>query len=347
MIIKQFGNSKAHLYTLKNKNGMELILTDIGASIVSILIPVCGKKVDVVLGYNFSKSYEKNPTYLGAVIGRYAGRIAKGKFLLDGKIFTLCKNDGENSLHSGPNCFAFRFWNIKNCSQEEQKITFVLESPDGDQSMPGNLKAEVSYTLTNDNEIVIDYYAVSDKKTPMNFTNHCYFNLNGQNNGTILNNLLWLAPDKIAVSDKDSILTGEIKNIKNTPLDFTKEKSIGLDIDKKDESLILAKGYDHSFVIDNPNINKCFAKAYSPKTSIEAQFFTDRPCVQFYSGNHLSENAIKDEKGFVKHGGFCLETQNFPNGPNLPNFPKSVYDAGETFCSKTIFRFAVVTAREQ
>lgn len=343
MKISTFCGTHASLYTLENKNKMKVVLTDIGASIVSVKL--CDKDknvVDVNLGYDTADRYFNNASCYGAVVGRCANRISNASFELNGKKYELDKNEGNNTLHNGLDKYYRRLWYADE-DNEENSVLFKLISPDLDQGMPGRAKISVKYTLDDDNRLIIEYKAVSDKDTYFNLTNHSYFNLDGHNNGTVLDHQLWMDCDKIAKIDSESIPTGEIVNIKGTPMDFTTPKAIGKDIDNIDyEQIKFAKGYDHNYVINNPSLETPFAKAKSEKTGIVLEAFTDMPGVQFYTGNNMGKDTgEKEASKYPPRGGFCLETQFYPDTPNKPNFPSNLFTAGEEFASTTIFKFTV------
>jgi aldose 1-epimerase len=334
--VKAFANSDAKLCFLKNQNGLELVLTNIGASIRNLFMPIRKSKLDIVLGYDAPQDYEENPKWFGSILGRCAARISDAAFKLDGKTYNLDKNDGENCLHSGFDGFSHRFWDIEI---QGSKIFFKLESPDGDQGFPGNAQITVDYELTDDNKLVIHYRAYADKTTIFNLSNHAYFNLDGHDSGNIEDHLLELKSSKFLAIDSNSLPTGEIKKVKGTPLDFTKEKRMGDGLKSDFGQIKMAKGYDHTFIIDAPSLTKPFANVRSQKTGIEMSAFTDRPAFQFYTGNFLGAEINKGEAIYLKYGGFCLETQNYPDALRLNKFPSPIYKAGEIFESTTIYEF--------
>jgi aldose 1-epimerase len=340
--IKQFGDNGASLYTFTNKNGMELSVTEIGASITGIALPDRnGRMTDILLGYDSSEGYERNSSFYGATVGRYANRISGGSFVMDGAVYRLDKNEGGNTLHGGNDPYSRRMWAGEAEAGDRQSVTFRLESPDGDQGMPGNAKISVTFSLTEDNKVVIHYHAASDRKTVFNLTNHGYFNLDGHDSGPIAEQFLTLACGRFAAIDAEFIPTGEIMPVAGTPFDFTKAKRIGRDADSAHEQIRMGNGYDHNFVLDAPSLEIPFARAWSEKTGIEMKAYTDLPGVQFYGGNNMGSDF--GEKGGAKYparGGFCLETQYFPDSPNKPAFPSAVFDAGKEFNSATIYEFA-------
>ena len=342
MEVKKFQHAEASLYTLRNAKGMEVVLTDIGASVVSIIVPDSeGKPVDVALGYGTAESYLSNKSTFGATVGRYANRIGGASFTLDGVTYQLDCNEGSNVLHGGFNKYYYRIWKAEPNS-DDNSVTFHLTSPDGDQGMPGTAQIAVTYSLDNDCRLKITYHAVSDKDTYFNLTNHSYFNLDGHDAGSIYDHLLWLDCDLFAVIDEASIPTGELRSVKGTPMDFTTAKPIGQDIDASEyEQIKAGSGYDHNYVINHPDPEKPFARAVSDKTGIVMEVFTDLPGVQFYSGNFMGNDS--DEKNGAKYkrrGGFCLETQYYPDTPNKPEFPSNMFPAGKSFDSTTIYQFS-------
>lgn len=335
---------KIDIYTLTNTKGVEARLTTYGAALVSLKVPDNkGALADVVLGYETVDGYVNDTVYLGATIGRYGNRIAKGKFTLNGKEYSLAVNNGENHLHGGPRGFHKRIWKAKPYTDAGGvNLEFNYTSKDGEENYPGNLKVKVVYTLTDDNEIKINYSATSDKDTVINLTNHSYFNLAGAGSGTILNHWLQINADQFTPTDAGSIPTGVLQSVKDTPMDFTAPTAIGERIDQPFEQLVLGKGYDHNWVLNkNGNTPVSIAKVYEPTSGRVLEVLTTEPGVQFYSGNFLDDVKGKDGKVYQKRGGFCLETQHFPDSPNKPNFPTTVLKAGQRFSSTTVYKFSV------
>ena len=343
---KPFGTADGRpitLYTLTNANGMEVDAMNYGGIIVSIRVPDRkGQFADVVLGHENLEGYIPNPPYLGAIVGRYANRIANGSFTLEGKTYTLPKNDGPNTLHGGTEkTFNKVVWDGEPL-KDRPGVTFTYLSKDGDDGWPGNLKVRVTYTLTNDNEIVIDYEATTDKATPINLSQHSYFNLAGEGSGDILNHELTLNADRFTPVDKTLIPTGELRPVKGTPLDFTKPTRIGERIDSDYEQIVLGHGYDHNWVINRTGGGLVLAaRAYEPTSGRVLEVSTTQPGVQFYTGNFL-DGSVTGKKGpvYKKHDAFCLETQHFPDSPNHPSFPNTILRPGETFREKTVFKFS-------
>jgi aldose 1-epimerase len=331
------------LYTLTNSHGIEVRAMNYGGILVSIRVPDRkGEFADVVLGHDSLQGYEPNPPYIGAIIGRYANRIANGSFALDGKTYTLPKNDGPNTLHGGVSkTFDRVVWDGETKGKNE--VVFTYLSHDGDDGFPGNVKVRVSYTLTDGNALLIDYEATSDKATPINLTNHSYFNLAGEGNGDILNHQIMINADRFTPVNKNLIPTGELRPVKGTPLDFTKPTKIGARIDDNYEQLTLAHGYDHNFVINQkPEQNglKLAARVYEPTSGRTLEVWTTQPGIQFYTGNFLDGSVVgKQGHVYKRRYAFCLETQHFPDSPNHPDFPNTILRPGETFHEKAVFKF--------
>jgi aldose 1-epimerase len=334
------------LYTLTNSHGVEVRTMNYGGIIISIRVPDRkGQVADIVLGHDTLEGYIPNPPYLGAIVGRYANRIANGSFTLDGKTYTLPKNDGPNTLHGGTTrTFDKVVWDGAPLAKQKTGATgvaFTYLSKDGDDGFPGNLKVKVSYTLTDSNELVIDYEATTDKATPINVSQHSYFNLAGEGNGDILNHEVMINADRFTPVDKNLIPTGELRSVKGTSLDFTKPTKIGARIDDKYEQIVLGHGYDHNFVINRQGDGLTLAaRVYEPTSGRFLEVSTTQPGLQFYTGNFL-DGTITGKQGHVykRRYGFCLETQHFPDSPNHPQFPTTILRPGETFRQKTVFKF--------
>ncbi|MDA3815921.1 MAG: galactose mutarotase [Prolixibacteraceae bacterium] len=331
------------LYTLENSKGAEVSITNYGGKIVSLMVPAkSGQLVDVVTGYNSIEGYlNSGEIYFGAAIGRYGNRIANGKFSIDGVEYQLEKNNGPNSLHGGIKGFHAVVWNAKQKDAQTLELNYL--SKDMEEGFPGNLEVKIVYKLNNDNQLVIDYYASTDKKTLCNLTNHTYFNLSGDGADTILDHVLKLDASHYTPSDDTAIPTGEIKNVEGTPMDFTKKKAIGAQIDDDFIDLKLGNGYDHNFVLDKKEdgVEK-LGYIYSPKTNIQMDFYTDQPGVQLYTGNFMDGSQIgKKGKAYLKRSAFCLEAQYFPDSPNRPEFPSTVLKPGDEYRQTTIYGFTV------
>jgi aldose 1-epimerase len=300
-----------------------------------------GKILDVILGYDSLAAYEKNNPFFGALVGRYGNRIGKGKFSLDGKEYSLVKNNNGNHLHGGTKGFDKVFWNIEELAVENGvalKLSYL--SKDMEEGYPGNLQTEVIYTLTDDNTVKFDYKATTDKKTIVNLTQHTYFNLNG-GKSDILSHVIALNADRFVAVDETLIPTGELKEVANTPFDFRTPFVIGGRINAKDQQIEFGKGYDHCWVINGEGLKQT-AVVYDSTSGIEMQVFTTEPGVQFYTGNFLNGSLTgKNNVVYNQRTGFCLETQHFPDSPNKNNFPSVVLNPGETYTSQTTYNFGI------
>ncbi len=315
-----------------------------GAIILSMRVPDRkGQLADIVLGHDTLEGYIPNPPYIGALVGRYANRIANGTFTLDGKTYTLPKNDGPNTLHGGiKRTFDKVVWDGEALKGGKAGVTFTYLSKDGEEGFPGNVKVKVTYTLNDENELVIDYEATSDKTTPINLSQHSYFNLAGEGTSDILNHEIMLNADRFTPVDNNLIPTGELRAVKGTPLDFTTSTKIGARIDDNYDQLVLGHGYDHNFVINRQGDGMALAaRVYEPTSGRVLEVSTTQPGVQFYTGNFL-DGTVTGKQGHVykRRYAFCLETQHFPDSPNHPEFPSTILKPGETFQSKTVFKFS-------
>ena len=330
------------LYTLTNKEGMEVAITNFGGIVVSVKVrDRSGKVADVVLGYDSLDGYVKDKSYFGALIGRYGNRIAKGKFSIDGVTYTLAQNNGPNSLHGGTKGFNKMAWSAKEVSSKDgAALQLNYLSKDGEEGYPGNLKVQVVYTLTDANEIKIEYSATTDKKTVLNLTNHSYFNLAGQGTGDILGHELMLQADKFTPVDATLIPTGELRDVSGTPIDFRAKTAIGARIKNDDEQLKLGNGYDHNFVLRRSGDLALAARVVEPNSGRVLEVSTTEPGIQFYSGNFLDGSAVgKGGKPITFRTGFCLETQHFPDSPNHPDFPSTMLTPGQRYHSVTVYKF--------
>ncbi len=329
------------LFTMKNKNGMVVTLTNYGAKIVSIYVPdKKGDFADVLLGFKTIEDYMKNGASHGAVVGPFANRIANASFIIDGETYQLPVNNGNACLHSGPDSWYRKVWDYQS---EGNSTTFSLKSVDGEFGFPGNKTVKATYTLTDENELRIDYEITTDKACHVNITNHSYFNLCGEGNGDILNHILVINADKSTPVNAEMIPTGEIEDIRGTDLDFTTPHVIGERIDSDNQMLKYGSGYDFNYIINKAEGELAFAaSAYEPESGRYMEVFTTEPGVQLYTGNHLRGNEIgKSGVAYTKRTGFCLETQHFPDSPNKPQFPSTLLQSGETFQSTTIYKFSV------
>ena len=333
------------LYVLSNKNGVEVDITNFGAAVVSVKVPNRhGKTDDVVLGYDDLDGYLHDKSYFGATVGRYANRIAHGKFTLNETTYTLAKNDGENHLHGGVRGFNKVVWEAKDVSTAgAAALQLNYLSKDGEEGYPGNLSVQVTYTLTNNNELKIDYAATTDKDTVLNLTHHSYFNLAGQGKGDILQHQLLLHASRFTPVDATLIPTGEIRSVKGTPLDFASATAIGSRIGQDDDQLKLGHGYDHNFVLDGGTGGApvLAAQVYEPSSGRVMEVWTTQPGIQLYSGNFLNDT-IRGKSGstYQRRAAFCLETQHFPDSPNKPNFPSTILKVGGQFKSSTTYKFS-------
>jgi aldose 1-epimerase len=334
------------LYKLTNKNGMEVAISTYGGAVVSLKVPDRnGKLGDIVLGYDSLEGYENDKAYLGAIVGRYANRIAHAQFTLDGQTYTLAKNNGENSLHGGIKGFNKAVWKAKEVpAKNGQALELTYLSKDGEEGFPGNLQVDVVYTLADSNELKIEYSATTDKKTVVNLTNHSYFNLAGPGSGDILGHILMIEADKFTPVDSNLIPTGELCDVTGTPFDFRKPTPIGARIDSSDEQIKLGGGYDHNFVLrrkaDDPI--SLAARVVEPTTGRVLEVSTTEPGVQLYTGNFLDGSAHgKGGISYTKRSAFCLETQHFPDSPNHPKFPSVVLDPGGRYRTTTVYEFTI------
>ncbi|MDD2204614.1 MAG: galactose mutarotase [Bacteroidales bacterium] len=338
----QIDGKPVSLITLKNNAGMEVCITNFGGRIVSIFLPdKNGELRDVALGFDNIKDYENIPSDFGASIGRYANRINKGKFVLDGDTIQLPCNNFGHCLHGGPNGWQYKVYDV--VSQTDSSLTLSLTSPDKDSNFPGEVIANVDFLLANDNAIKISYSAVSDKKTIINMTNHTYFNLSGNPSEAVTEDVLYLNADFFTPVDSTFMTTGEILPVENTPMDFTVAKKIGQDIDADYIQLKNGRGYDHNWVLNTAgDINTVAASLYCPASGIILEVFTTEPGIQVYSGNFL-DGTVAGKNGitYQKHSAICLETQHYPDSPNKPNWlPSVVLTPERQYTSQTIYKFS-------
>ena len=334
----EFGFSngyKVFLFTLKNSSGMTLKLTNYSAAIVSIFVPdKNGNYDDVVLGYDDLAGYEAGTSSQGAVVGRYANRIGNGQFTINGETFELYKNDGPNTLHGGSVGFNKRVWTVEETT--DNSVTFGYFSPDGEENFPGNLKVSCTYTLTEENEVKINYKGVSDKDTVLNLTNHSYFNLGGIHSGSILGNELQIFADTYTPVNKQLIPTGEIASVEGTAFDFRQPKAIMKDLENF--GII---GYDNNFMLGEPHVMKKAAVLFDPVSGREMTVSTDKPAIQLYTAIGLQGEIGKDGEMMKIQTAVCLESQYAPDSPNQPAFPDCVLKAGEEYNFTTIYGFSV------
>jgi aldose 1-epimerase len=326
------------LYTLTNKSGMTAKIMTYGATLISLNVPdKSGKMADVVLGFNTLEPYLKGHPFFGSIAGRVANRIAKGKFTLEGKEYTLAVNNGPNSLHGGLKGFDKKVWKASVVKGEAPGVQFALKSPDGEEGYPGTLNTTVTYTLTDENEIKIEYTATTDKPTPVNLTNHSYFNLAGK--GDVLSHVVQIFAEKYTPVDDTMIPTGELRNVQGTPFDFLTPRTIGERIEKTGGN---PAGYDHNYVLNaGGRTLGLAAEVYDPTSGRVMRAFTTEPGMQFYTGNFL-DGTLKGKTGelYQKQAGFCFEMQHFPDSVNQPSFPSTILNPGDTYKQTTIYAFS-------
>lgn len=344
---KNFGTmpdgTKVDIFTITNSQNMSVDITNFGGIVVSLLVPdKNGNIADVALGYPQLEKYFDNDAYLGALVGRHANRIEDARFELNGKVYELAKNDGRNHLHGGKIGLHNVTWEATITNQDGlDTLVLTHTSPDGEENYPGKLDVKVEYSLSEENELKINYFAVSDKDTVVNLTNHSYFNLSGHDSGDALKHQLYINADEFTPVNNECLPTGEIKSVKGTVMDFTQMKCVADDINSEDEQIAHGKGYDHNWVLNTKgNVNEVAAELYDPESGRAMQVFTTKPGVQFYSGNHLSEELIgKENTVYRMRTGLCLETQYFPNAMKHKNFPSPILKANQEYHHITIYKF--------
>lgn len=333
------------LYVLKNSNGACMAVTDYGGRIVSLVVPdKTGKPTDVVVGFKNVQDYiHSTEPYFGALIGRVGNRIAKGKFSLDGKTYTLFTNNGPNTLHGGKKGYQDVVWDAKAMNDSTLQLSYL--SKDGEENFPGNLKITVQYTLQQNNALKIDYEATTDKKTVVNLTNHAFFNLNGEGSGTINNHLLQIFANQYTPVDATLIPTGELASVEGTPFDFRQPETIGKRIDTvNNQQLKFGRGYDHNFVLQNndPSSLHLAAEATGDLSGIVMKVYTTEPGLQFYGGNFMQgQNTFKSGAKDDFRTAFCLETQHFPDAPNQKNFPSIELEPGKEYKTSSVYAFSI------
>ena len=331
------------LYTLVNSHGIRARVMTHGAVVVSLEVPDRdGRLADVALGFDDMGGYLSDPPYFGAIVGRYGNRIAHGRFTLDGTEYALARNNGENHLHGGVKGFDKVIWEAEEVGGSDgPALRLSYLSADGEEGYPGNLSVEVTYTLTEGDELRVDYYATTDQATVLNLTQHTYFNLAGAGEGDILDHELMINADRFTPVDETLIPTGELRKVSGTPLDFTSPTPIGARINQDDEQLRVGQGYDHNFVLRRGKGLELAARVHEPGSGRVLEVYTTEPGMQFYSGNFL-DGTIRGKEGkvYLHRSGFCLETQHFPDSPNQPDFPSTVLRPGEEYRQTTVFRFS-------
>jgi len=337
---------KIKLYTFSNKSGMKVKITNYGAIVTAILVPDRNGKIgDITLGYNSVEGYINavDKPYFGAIVGRYGNRIAKGEFTVDGETYSLATNNGPNHLHGGVIGFDKVVWDAKLVGGEGWSgLELSYLAKDKEEGYPGNLSIQVTYKLTDDKELIVEYLATTDKATPVNLTQHSYFNLKGEGQGDILNHELMINATKYTPVDATLIPTGELQAVSGTPFDFTKAKAIGRDIGQENEQLEFGLGFDHNFVLNRSGEGLSLAASvHEPTTGRVMEIHTTEPGIQFYCGNFL-DGRLKGKAGhpYVHRGGFCLETQHYPDSPNQPNFPSTILKPGDEYRTTTVFKFS-------
>ena len=338
----ELNGKQTDLFVLQNEEGMKVAITNYGGRIVSWMVPDRnGNYDDIVLGYDSIEGYlNSNEKYFGALIGRYGNRIAGGKFSIDGKEYSLATNNGVNHLHGGPGGFHNVVWDAKQLDDQNLRLTYFSE--DMEEGYPGNLQVQVIYSLSDDNELRIDYTAITDEKTVVNLTNHAYFNLNGAASGTINGHELMINADAYTPVDSTLIPTGEIAPVQETPFDFRQSKPIGEDIEADNVQLHHGNGYDHNFVLNKPKKGalSLAAKVYEPESGRVMNLYTSEPGLQFYGGNFLNgSDTGKEGKPYEFRTAFCLEPQHFPDSPNQENFPSTVLAPGQMYYTVSVYEF--------
>lgn len=342
--VKVINGDSTGLYVLKNAAGMEVCITNFGGRIVSIMVPdKAGKMQDVVLGFDSVADYVNIPSDFGATIGRYANRINQGIIVIDGDSIQLQKNNFGHCLHGGPKGWQYQIY--KNVKQQGDSIVEMTRfSPDGDENFPGNVEAKVTFTLTADNAIKIDFEAITDKKTVINMCNHSYFNLSGDASKAITDHLMYINADGFTPVDSTFMTTGLIDSVQGTPMDFTKAKAIGSEINNFDYAQLKnGNGYDHNWVLNTAgDITKQAVKVTSPVSGISLQVYTNEPGIQVYTGNFL-DGKVKGKKGIVynQRAAVCLETQHYPDSPNKPQWPSTILEPGKVYKSTCIYKFGI------
>lgn len=342
LTVKKFGvtekGEKPYLYTMQNDKGMQVSVTDYGATLVKVCVPDReGKLTDVVLGYDDAAGYERGGLFFGATVGRSANRIGGAQFEIKGVKYSLEKNDNGNNLHSGMDYYQQRMWEV--VENADDHVTFLLHSPDGDQGYPGALDMYVTYSLDEENTVTIHYQAVPDQDTIINMTNHSYFNLNGHDSGDVLGHTVRLEADCFTPADNESIPTGEIRSVEGTPMDFREGKAIGKEIDADDEQIRFGGGYDHNWVLKNEGRFDKVAEVTADRSGIVMEVYTDLPGVQMYTANFVEGEPGKEGACYGKRSAVCLETQYFPDAVHHENFPGPICKAGEKYDTRTAYRF--------
>ena len=336
--------SEVFLFTINNKDGSLLQLTNFGAAVVALKVPdKKGKIENVVLGFDSINKYESIRGFYGATVGRYGNRIDAGKFSLNGKEYLLATNEGPNHLHGGIKGFDRVVWDYEIINSPSPSVKFSYLSPDGEEGYPGNFNVAVLYSFNDEHELIIEYEMTTDKPTVKNVTNHSYFNLSGDVDENILNHTLVLHADRFLPVDENLIPTGELRSVEGTPMDFTIGNEIGNRIENDDEQLLRGGGYDHCWVLsDSSDGLKLAAEVFEPNSGRLMKVYTTEPAIQFYSGNFMDgSHSGREGQPYAYRYAMCLETQHYPDSPNHPEFPSTVLDSGKVYSSKTIYSFSV------
>ena len=338
------------LFTLENARGTYVEIMNLGGIIVSLhTADDSGNMTDITTGFDNPEQYISGSGYMGAIVGRYANRIANGNFSIDGNQYTLAKNNGDNAIHGGLIGFDKKLWHaVPESKNSEAILSLTLVSPDGEEGYPGNLTAKVTYTLNDNNQLIIDYSATTDKATIINLTQHAYFNLNGHGAGSIVDHEVMINAGQYTPIDNESIPTGELASVEGTPLDFRTAKTIGVDINSSHEQIRFGSGFDHNFIISHATEGDLTlaASVLSPSSGRTLKVFTDQPGMQFYTGNFLNGTLIgKEGAVYARRNAFCLETQHYPDSPNNPGFPSTILRPGEQYTTRTKFEFGVTSER--
>lgn len=341
---KTIDGKQVYLETITNANGLEISLTNYGARVVSLLVPdKNGEFEDIVLGFDNIEDYiDGNEPYFGAVIGRYGNRISKGEFVLNGQTYSLAANNGMNHLHGGLKGYNAVVWEMNKIN--EQTLEFSYLSKDMEEGYPGNLEIKMVYKLSDNNAITITFEATTDKSTIVNLTNHILFNLHGAGHESVNNHVLYLNADYYTPTDAGLIPTGDINPVAGTPMDFTSPTIIGKRLDEDFEALKLANGYDHNFVLNQPEPKQIIiaASVYDPISGRYMEVHTDQAAIHFYGGNHLNGSTIgKQNKSYKYRSAFCVQSQQYPDSPNKPNFPSTILNPGETYAHTCIYKFGI------
>ncbi|HKJ68656.1 MAG TPA: aldose epimerase family protein, partial [bacterium] len=339
---------KSALFRLGNSAGFQAEISNLGGAVVSLLVPARDGDIDdLVLGFDSLREYQTNPPHFGVIIGRYANRIAYGKFTLHGKTYRLAQNHGDHHLHGGDEGFDKKIWAAEEVSGDDSvglKLSYV--SKDGEEGYPGKLSVTVTYQVTEENELIIDYFAVTDKSTILNLTNHSYFNLTGAGSGNILDHIAMINADAFTpVADENAIPTGKFRSVEGTPLDFRNPAAIGERIESEYEQIRYGEGYDHNYVLNGGDAEPGLAaRVTDPASGRQLEVFTTEPGMQFYTANHLDGTLSgKQNAKYHRRDAFCLETQHFPDAPNRPEFPSTELNPEEEFHSTTIYKFSQET----